>query len=76
MITAVGSLVIAYLYKKTRELEKDKKDLGVKVDALHNGFRQEVHTKICKLEEQVEALGTDMALIKGMLVRSSDKEKK
>jgi len=54
ILSAVGSLVIAYLHKKTRELEKDKKDLGAKVDALHNGFRQEVHTKICKLGEQVE----------------------
>jgi len=42
IITALGGFVIAYLVKKTKQLEEKNKIKDAKIDALHNGFRQDV----------------------------------
>lgn len=83
IVTALGSVVIAYLHKKTKQLERDKKDLRGEINNLHNGFRANIYKKLENIEirlealeglvvltEKVKELKTDMKLVKGLVVEN------
>lgn len=70
IITALGSVVIAYLHKKTKQLEGEKKTLRTEIKNLHNGFREYVYKEIKELKEEVKDFKTDMKLVKGLVVEN------
>jgi len=63
IIIAAGSVVIAYLHKKTKQLEEKNKRKEEEIKALHNGFRDYVY-------KEIKELKTDMKLVKNLVVEN------
>ena len=59
IIIAIAGVIIAYLNKTKRDLEKDKKKLQeeiknkeTQIQIFNNGFREEIHTELKKLNNK------------------------
>jgi hypothetical protein len=70
LITALGGLAIAYLHKKTKQLEEKNRIKDQKIEALHNGFRHEVYTRILALEKSLDKVSRDTELVKDLVVEN------
>ena len=68
--------VVAYLVKKTKQLEEKNKIKDAKIDALHNGFRQDVFTALVKHDKKIEALKTEIQAVKKVTDRKQIEAKK
>jgi hypothetical protein len=83
VLTALFGFVITYLVKKTKQLEEKNKVKDQKIEALHNGFRQDVFKAVAELNKEavglskeVKELRTDMELVKSLVVENKTHYKK
>ena len=66
IITAISGFIIAWLHKKTKQLEenkvkieKEKESLRTEIKTLHNGFREYVYKELLTIKNKVDHLEED-----------------
>jgi len=71
IIAAISGFVIAWLHKKTKQLEaekiksnKEKENLRTEIKTLHNGFREYVYNELVVIKKKVEHLEDKKLCIK------------
>lgn len=80
VVVALGGLAVAYLHKKTKRLEAEKrtKDSQIQskdtqIQSLHNGFKLEVYRRLGEVEEECSEIRTDTKLIKEFILKKKGK---
>jgi hypothetical protein len=46
VVIALGGLAVAYLHKKTKDIESSKEKVKAELKAERNGFRNEVYSRL------------------------------